>query len=102
MAKNTISKDDVKHVAKLSNLPLSKDEVEYFAKAFTQTLDTINTLDEIDTKGVKRTYQVNGLENVYSAEDNVATLSKKDSLVNAGQEVDGMFATDAVFEKRDA
>ena len=62
---STITTDDVRHLAQLSNLGLSDDEINALQGDITNILDYINQLNELDTTGVEPTYQVTGLENVW-------------------------------------
>lgn len=64
MHKVMVSAEEVKKIAKLANLKLQPEEVDLFATQFTQTVDVINQLSEIDTSSVPGTYQVNNLANV--------------------------------------
>jgi aspartyl-tRNA(Asn)/glutamyl-tRNA(Gln) amidotransferase subunit C len=72
MHKVTVSPEEVRKIAKLANLRLQPEEVELFATQFTQTIDVVNQLQEIDTSAVSGTYQVNNLSNV-TREDIVDT-----------------------------
>jgi aspartyl-tRNA(Asn)/glutamyl-tRNA(Gln) amidotransferase subunit C len=63
-----VSEEEVKKIAKLASLKLQDNEVELFATQFTDTIDVINQLSEIDTSSVAGTYQVNNLVNI-SRED---------------------------------
>ncbi|MDO8336035.1 MAG: Asp-tRNA(Asn)/Glu-tRNA(Gln) amidotransferase subunit GatC [Candidatus Saccharibacteria bacterium] len=60
----SISKDEVVHLAHLSNITLTDDEVESMQGDLENILTYVSTLSELDTNGVEPTYQVNGLENV--------------------------------------
>lgn len=71
---STITTDDVRHLAQLSNLGLSDEEVSSLQGDITNILDYINQLSELDTTGVEPTYQVTGLENVW-----------RDDVVDQGQ-----------------
>jgi len=62
--KVTVSADEVKKIAKLANLKLENNQVDLFAGQFTQTVDVINQLNEIDTSDIPTTYQVTGLSNI--------------------------------------
>ena len=62
---STITTNDVRHLAQLSNLQLSDDEITSLQTDLANILDYINQLNEIDTTGVEPTYQVTGLENVW-------------------------------------
>ncbi len=76
-------KIDVSHVAKLANLPLSEEEKKKFEKQLSETLDYVNQLEEIDTKGVEPTSQVTGLENVTREDVVTPSLSQEEVLKNA-------------------
>lgn len=62
---STISDDDVKHLATLSNIRLSEDEAASLRQDLTNILDYIEQLGELDTDNVEPTYQVTGLKNVW-------------------------------------
>ena len=62
---STITTSDVRHLAQLSNLQLADDEVENLRGDLENILGYIEQLGELDTTGVKPTYQVTGLENVW-------------------------------------
>lgn len=67
-----ISRDDVVHLAALSSLQLSDDEVAGLTTDLGNIIDYIHQLAELDTANVEPTYQVTGLENVYR-DDEVQT-----------------------------
>jgi aspartyl-tRNA(Asn)/glutamyl-tRNA(Gln) amidotransferase subunit C len=62
---STISTDDVRHLAQLSSLQLSDDEVKDLQVDLANILGYIEQLGSLDTSGVEPTYQVTGLENVW-------------------------------------
>ena len=62
---STITNDDVRHLAQLSSLQLSDDEVADLQVDLKNILNYINQLAELDTTGVEPTYQVTGLENIW-------------------------------------
>lgn len=61
----TISTDDVKHLASLSALSLSDDEIQSLRGDIEAILGYVEQLNTLDTTGVEPTYQVTGLENVW-------------------------------------
>lgn len=63
---------DVKHVAKLANLPLKPGEEEKFKKQFADTLKTVDVINELDTSKVEPTSHVTGLTNI-TREDQIDT-----------------------------
>lgn len=60
-----ISRDDVQHLAQLSSLALSDDEIDNLQGDIGAILDYVAQLGELDTTGVEPTYQVTDLENVW-------------------------------------
>jgi len=60
-----ITRDDVLHLAQLSNLQLSNDEIARLQQDLGNILGYVQQLDELDTTGVEPTYQVTDLENVW-------------------------------------
>jgi aspartyl-tRNA(Asn)/glutamyl-tRNA(Gln) amidotransferase subunit C len=95
-----ITKEQVKHIAKLAKLEVSGEE-ERFAELLSDTLDYIEILNELDTSKVSETYQVTGLTNVYQKDDeNKATITQKEALSNAKEVKGGLIVTKGVFENR--
>ncbi len=74
---------NVPHIAKLANLPLRKEEIEKFEKQLAETLDYVAELEEIDTKNIKPTSQVTGLENITREDETFPSLSQEEALQNA-------------------
>jgi aspartyl-tRNA(Asn)/glutamyl-tRNA(Gln) amidotransferase subunit C len=69
---STITTDDVRHLAALSNLQLTDDEIQNLQGDLTNILAYVDQLNALDTTGVEPTYQVTGLENVWR-DDSVQT-----------------------------
>jgi len=67
-----VSSDDVRHLAQLSSLKLSNDEIASLTGDIEAILTYVKQLDELDTDGVEPTYQVTGLENVWREDEVVA------------------------------
>jgi len=92
---------DVKQVAKLANLSLTPAEEKKFAKQFSETLKTINLINELDTSRVMPTFQVTGLTNVMR-EDKVdvsRVLSQSEVLKSAPAQHQGYFVVPAIFSQ---
>lgn len=98
MSKNLISKDEVKKLAELANLDVS-GEADKLSELLSDTLDYVKTLDELDTSNVQETFQVTGLTNAFQNGEKADSLTKEECLSNAKDEVDGLFASKAVFER---
>lgn len=98
MSDKTISEDEVKRMAVLSNLDVSGQEKK-LALLFTETLKYLDVLGELDTSGVPETNQVTGLTNVFQVTKKSNTLSTEEVLSNAKEQSDGLFVTKAVFDR---
>lgn len=77
-----ISRDDVIHLAQLSNLQLGDDEVAALQTDLANILEYVEQLSELDTEGVEPTYQVTDLENVF----------REDVIVEAGADRESLLA----------
>ncbi len=98
MEKN-ITAEQVKKIATLCKLKLTEEEVKKLSKLLSETLDYINVLDELDVTNTPETFQVTGLTNVFQ-DGSSNTLSKKEALSNSKEIIRGMFATEAVFDRK--
>lgn len=91
--------DQVKHVAKLANLPLTSEEEETYAEQLSKILEYIKQLDKIDTQGVEPTFNVTMNKNV-TREDRVGKmLPQEKALSNASAKKNGLFVAKGVFEE---
>ena len=93
-----LSKDLVKHVVKLANLPLTFDEEKKYSKQLSKILDYIEKLNSADTSKVEPTYNVSGLENVMAKDEISESLSQEDATKNATQKKDGFIVTKGIFQ----
>lgn len=59
-----LTKQDVIHIAQLSNLKLTDEEIDKFTPQLLKILEFVNQLSEVDTNGVEPTANTTGLENV--------------------------------------
>ncbi len=93
MNQQSVTPEEVKKIAGLANLELQDNEVQLFAKQFSQTLEVVAELNKIDTSGIAATYQVNGLKNITrkDAVDNSSVLSQEDALREAKHTHNGYF-----------
>lgn len=97
----TITTENVKKIAQLVKLEVSGQEVK-LAKMFTETLDYIDVLDGLDTKGTPETYQVTGLTNVFQQTGELAqptTLTVEQTLSNARSKSRNLIETKGVFDR---
>lgn len=67
-----LTKEQVRHIAKLARLQLTEAEVEKFTTELSSILGYIEQLSKVDTKGVEATENVTGQTNAFR-EDVIAT-----------------------------
>lgn len=94
----SLTKDQVKHVAKLANLPLTSEEEEKYSKQLSKILDYFEQLNHADTSKVEPTFNVSGRNTIERDDITTACLSQEESLSNAPQKKNGFFETKGVFE----
>lgn len=61
----SVSLDEVRHLAALSEIQLSDSELESLTTDIDNIVGYINQLDELDTDQVEPTFQLTGLQNVW-------------------------------------
>ena len=64
-----ISKEEVKHIAKLARLGLTSSEIRKFQKELSSILDYIEKLKEVDISGIEPTSHSIEIENVMRRND---------------------------------
>lgn len=94
-----LSKDQVKHIAKLANLKLTPAEINKFRKQLSEVLEYVEQLNKLKTKKVEPTSQVTGLENVFREDEPRPSISQKEVLSGAKKTKKGMFKVKAIFEE---
>lgn len=71
-----LSEDQVRHVAKLANLPVSDAEIEKYTEQLSAVLGYVEQLEKVDTKDVEPTFNVSRQSNVYHNDEEVMGLSQ--------------------------
>ena len=89
---------DVKHIAKLANLPINGDEEKKLEKQLSETLTYIEILQEVDTKNVEPTAHVTGLENVTREDTPYPSLTQEQALMNTKKQHEGFFKVEAILD----
>ncbi len=86
MTTTSVSRDDVLHLAQLSSLQLTDDEVTALQADITNILEHVAQLSELDTSGVEPTYQVTDLENVTREDIVQKSTAGRDALLGLAPE----------------
>ncbi len=86
-----ISKDDVRHIAKLARLELSEEEIEKFAGQLSQILDHAAKIRELDLDGIEPLTHAIDRKNVFRKDVVKPGLSTEDALKNAPEREENYF-----------
>ena len=84
-----ITKDEVKHLAKLSSISLNESKVENLRGDLENIVNYIKQLDELDTENVEPTYSVSENQNIWREDeiDNYG-VGKEELLALAGENIE--------------
>ncbi|MCA9371290.1 Asp-tRNA(Asn)/Glu-tRNA(Gln) amidotransferase subunit GatC [Candidatus Woesebacteria bacterium] len=97
--KASIPKKNAEHLAKLTNLTLSDDELALYSKQLGETIDYIDNLNELNTKNVQATSHSTAITNV-TFEDgtpSVRTLTQQEALKGANHTSSDYFAVNRII-----
>jgi len=64
-----ITREEIKHIAELSRLELSEEEITKFGGQLGSILKYVSQLNKVETKNIEPTAQVSGLSDVWRADD---------------------------------
>lgn len=92
-------KVDVLHIAKLANLPLTKDEAKKYEEQLSSILDYVEKLQEVDTESVTETSQTTNLENVLRIDVTSPSLSQEQALANTKVQHNRLFKVKGILEQ---
>ena len=76
----SVSLDEVRHLAALSEINLNDDELTSLTTDIDNIVDYINQLDELDADNVEPTFQLTGLHNIWR-EDTIEPQLPREKLL---------------------
>ncbi len=91
MSKNSSSKINISHIAKLARLELDASELSSLTTDIEAILDYANLLSEVNLDNIEPTAHLTPVVNVYRADEVGQTMEKKDVLDNAPEILDDDF-----------
>lgn len=94
-----LTRDDVVHIAELIKMELTDKEIDRILVQFTETLNYVDNLNELDTSATPTTNQPTQLEDVYfeDGEKNNRQLSIEEVLQNAKHKKDRCFVVERIL-----
>lgn len=96
--KKEISQEEVKYIAHLARLELSKEEEERFTEQLREILTYIDKLREVDTENVPPTSHLFPLKNVFREDKQKKSLPPEKALFNAPQNKRNQFVVPRIIE----
>src|ERR1700757_4103736 len=78
-----ITRDEVAHLARLSRLALSDQELDHLAPQLDQIISSVAQVQEVAADGIPPTTHATGLVNVFRADEPIACLTPEEALSGA-------------------
>jgi len=97
--KRKIEIEDVKHITKLANLPLTDSEMKKYSSQLSEVIDyNMSLLEKINTEKVEPTAHIAGLSNILRKDETEPGLDTKAALQNAKETHNDFFKVKAILE----
>lgn len=93
-----LNRKDVEHVALLSRLDLSENELDKFTGQLDAILEYIDVLNQVDTSAVEPMAHVLEIRNVMRSDEVQPSLPREAALQNAPDAEDGFFKVPKIVE----
>ena len=93
-----LNRKDVEHVALLSRLELSEQELDKFTGQLDAILEYIDVLNQVDTSAVEPMAHVLEIRNVMRSDEVQPSLPMEAALQNAPDAEDGFFKVPKIVE----
>ena len=93
-----LNRKDVEHVALLSRLELSENELDKFTGQLDAILEYIDVLNQVDTSAVEPMAHVLEIRNVMRSDEVQPSLPREAALQNAPDAEDGFFKVPKIVE----
>ncbi|NLY20032.1 MAG: Asp-tRNA(Asn)/Glu-tRNA(Gln) amidotransferase subunit GatC [Tissierellia bacterium] len=84
--------DKIKHIASISQLSFSDEELVSFSKEFNDTFEMIKTISNVNTEGVENTYSVNVVPTTMREDIVKPSLSNEEATKNTVEKKYGYFS----------
>ena len=97
--KEEIDLEQIKHIAKLANLPLTESELKRFAVQVSEIVEfNIGHIEKIVTKNVQATAHTLGVKNRVRADETRPGFNTKEALQNAKATHQSFFKVKAILD----
>ena len=92
-----ITREEVIHVAKLARLEMDENEIDKFSTQIGTILEYFETLNRVDTTGIRPTSHAIFLTNAFREDDEKEHVDRESALANAPEKEDGYFIVPKVI-----
>jgi aspartyl-tRNA(Asn)/glutamyl-tRNA(Gln) amidotransferase subunit C len=93
-----ITSEDVKHIARLSRLSLSDEEIDIFSGQLSSIIEYVEQLNSLDTGNIEPTSHVIPLNNIMRDDIPAASLPVEDALKNAPDSTEKFYRVPKIIE----
>ncbi|WP_182188445.1 Asp-tRNA(Asn)/Glu-tRNA(Gln) amidotransferase subunit GatC [Pectinatus frisingensis] len=93
-----ITKQTVENVAMLSRLNIADNKMDKYIEEFSNFLEYVDVLQQVNTENIKPTAHVLPLQNVFREDIVKSSLSREAALANAPEQEDGYFKVPRIIE----
>ena len=94
----SVSKEEVKHIAVLSKLQLTDQELEKYTSDLSNIVDFANELSNVDVDGTKPTAHILDIKNVFRKDEEQPSYDREEILKNAPSKDAGCVSVPKVVE----
>lgn len=77
----SISKEEIIHLSKLSNISLSDQQIQQLQPDLENIIGYISQLDELNTEGIEPTYQCFDMQNIWRQDEITEFEANRDDLI---------------------
>lgn len=89
---------EVAHIASLSKLHFSENELDSFAKEFTELVSYVNIINDLEIESVEPLEQIVSTDGLLRVDEGRPSLTTKEALLNAPKKSDTFFKVPKVIE----
>lgn len=98
--KKKITLEQIRHIAKLANIPLTENEQKKFSKQLSAVIDyNISLLKKVSTDKVEPTANISGAANILRPDDTEPGLTSTDALKNTKSQHNNFFKVKRILEQ---
>ncbi len=95
----SLSKEEIRHVARLARLELNQDETEEFTWQINEILSFVEKLNQLDTTGIEPMAHAISVNNVFRKDQKQASLPIEEALANAPERIEDFFKVPKTLEE---